>query len=105
MGAISGARIKNGLFIKKVYFLYSKHSLLISSKRKRKRKQKQKKQKQTNKTKQQQQQKKQDPSKPWLTPDIIKSIRIKNNLHKEFCQATKLPQKISLHQKVKNYRN
>ena len=38
---------------------------------------------------------KQDPSKPFLTPDIIKSIRIKNNLHKKF----------SLHQKFENYRN
>ena len=84
--------------------------MLISSKRKRKQKnnnnnkKKQTKEKKQNKTTTTTTTK-QDPSKPWLTPDIIKSIRIKNNLHKEFCQATKVPQKISLHQKVKNYRN
>ena len=48
---------------------------------------------------------KQDPSKPWLAPDITKSIRIKNNLYKTFCQATNPAQRVNLHQKFKNYRN
>ena len=48
---------------------------------------------------------KQDPSKPWLTPGIIKSIRIKNNLYKQFCQATNPAHRVSLHQKFKTYRN
>ena len=47
----------------------------------------------------------QDPLKPWLTTGIIKSIRIKNNLHKRFCQATNPAQSASLHQKFENYRN
>ena len=70
------------LFLRKVNFLYNKHFPLITSKRKNK----------------------QDPSKTWLTPGIIKSIRIKNNLFKQFCQATNAAQKGSLHQKCKNYR-
>ena len=48
---------------------------------------------------------KQDPSKPWLTPGVIKSIRIKNNLSKQFCQANNLGQRVILHQKFKNYKN
>ena len=71
------------LFLRKINFLYNKHSLLITSKWKIK----------------------QDPSKLWLKPGIIKSIRIKNNLHKQFCQATNPAQRVSLHQKFKNYRN
>ena len=71
------------LFLRKINFLYNKHSPLITSKRKNK----------------------QDPSKPWLTPGIIKSIRIKNNLYKQFCQATNPAQRVSLHQKFKNYKN
>ena len=47
------------LFLRKINFLYDKHCPLITSKRKNK----------------------QDPSKPWVTPGIIKSIRIKNNLY------------------------
>ena len=54
------------LFLRKINFLYNKHSPLITSKRKNR----------------------QNPSKPWLTSGIIKSIRIKNNLYKQFCQAT-----------------
>ena len=45
------------LFLRKINFLYNKHSPLITCNRKNK----------------------QDPSKPWLTPGIIKSIRIKKN--------------------------
>ena len=71
------------MFLRKINFLYNKHSPLITSKRKNK----------------------QDPSKPWLTPGIIKSIRIKNNLYKQFCQATNPAQRVSLHQKSKNCRN
>ena len=71
------------LFLSKINFLYNKHSQLIISKRKNK----------------------QDPSKPWLTPGIIKSIRIKNNLYKQFCKATNPAQRVSIHQKLKNYRN
>lgn len=48
---------------------------------------------------------KQDPSKSWLTPGITKSINIKSNLYKHFCQATNPAQKVSLHQTFKNYRN
>ena len=36
---------------------------------------------------------------------MIKSIRIKNNLYKQFCQATNPTQRVSLHQKFKNYRS
>ena len=71
------------LFLRIIDFLYNKHSPLIISKRKNK----------------------QDPSNPWLTPDIIKSIRIKNNLYKQFYQATNQAQTVSLHQKFKSYRN
>ena len=71
------------LFLRKINFLYNKHSLVITSKRKNN----------------------YDPFKPWLTPGVIKSIRIKNNLYKQFCQATNPTQRVSLHQKFKNYRN
>ena len=71
------------LFLGKISFLYNKHSPLIISKRKNK----------------------QDPSKPWLTSGIIESIRIKNNLHKQFCQATNPAQRVSIHNKFKNCRN
>ena len=36
---------------------------------------------------------------------MIKSIRIKINLYKQFCQVTNPAQRASLHQKFKNYRN
>ena len=71
------------MFLGKISFLYNKHSPLIISKRKNK----------------------QDPSKPWLTSGIIESIRIKNNLHKQFCQATNPAQRVSIHNKFKNCRN
>ena len=48
---------------------------------------------------------KQDPSKPWPTPGIIKSIRIKNDLCEEFFQATNPTQRVSIYQKFKNCRN
>ena len=48
---------------------------------------------------------KQDPSNPWLAPGIIKSIKIKNNLYKQFCQTTNSAQRVSLHQKFKNHRH
>ena len=71
------------MFLRKINFLYNKHSPLITCNRKNK----------------------QDPSKPWLTPGIIKSIRIKKNWCEQFCQATNPVQIVSLHQKLKSYRN
>ena len=64
--------LSSELFLRKINFLYNKHRRLITSKRKNK----------------------QDPLKPWLTPIIIKSIRTKNNLHKQFCQATNSAQRL-----------
>ena len=71
------------LFLRKIKFLYNKYSPLKTSKRKNKL----------------------DPSKSLLTPGLIKSIRIKNNLCKQFCQATNPAQRINLDQKLKYYRN
>ena len=60
------------LFLRKIIFLHNKHSPLITFKRKSK----------------------QDLSKTCLTPGLIKSIRIKNNLYKQFCQATNRAQRV-----------
>ena len=71
------------LFLRKINFLYNKHSPPVTSKRKIKR----------------------NPSKPWLTSGIIKSITVKNKLYKQFCQATNPVQRVNLHQKFKTNRN
>ena len=71
------------MFLRKINFLYNKHCRLITSKRKNK----------------------QDPLKPWLTPIIIKSVRTKNNLYKQFCQATNSVQKVKTLIYTKTYKN
>ena len=71
------------LFLRKINFLYNKHSPLVTSKRKIKR----------------------NPSKPWLTSGIIKSITVKSKLYKQFCQATNPVQRVNLNQKFKTNRN
>ena len=40
---------------------------------------------------------KQDYSKPWLIPGVIKSITLKNIFYKQFCEATDPAQRVSLH--------
>ena len=50
------------LFLRKINFLYNKHSPLVTSKRKIKR----------------------NPSKPWLTSGIIKSITVKTSYTNNF---------------------
>ena len=44
-------------------------------------------------------------NKPWLTSGILKSIEIKNRLHKRMCRAKDPLHKEELAIKVKNYRN
>ena len=44
-------------------------------------------------------------SKPWLTSGILKSVEIKNRLHKGMCRAKDPLHKEELVIKVKNYRN
>ena len=44
-------------------------------------------------------------NKPWLTSGILKSIEIKNRLHKRMCRARDPLHKEELANKVKNYKN
>ena len=44
-------------------------------------------------------------NKPWLTSGILKSIEMKNRLHKRMCRAKDPLHKEKLAIKVKNYRN
>ena len=44
-------------------------------------------------------------NKPWLTSGILKSIEIKNRLHKRMCRAKYPLHEDELGNKVKNYRN
>ena len=71
------------LFLRKIKFLYNKNSPYSTPKQKIKR----------------------DPSKPWMTSGILKSINVKNKLYKQFFQATNSTRKNILHQKFESYRN
>ena len=44
-------------------------------------------------------------SKPWMTPALIKSIRIKNRIQKQFRKVRNPKLKEDLHKAFKNYRN
>lgn len=44
-------------------------------------------------------------SKPWMTPALIKSIRVKNRFQKQFRKASNPKLKEDLHKAFKNYRN
>ena len=44
-------------------------------------------------------------SKPWMTPALIKSIRIKNRTQKQFRKVRNPKLKEDLHKAFKNYRN
>ena len=44
-------------------------------------------------------------NKPWLTSGILKSIEIKNRLHKKMCRAKGPLHEEELANKVKNYKN
>ena len=48
--------------------------------------------------------KRQIKSKPWITPALSNSIKIKNRVYKQFCKASD-PIKKKLHGRLKNYRN
>ena len=71
------------MFLRKINFLYDKHSPLVTSKTKIRK----------------------NPSKPWLTSGIVESIIVKYKLYKQFYQATNLAQEVDFHQKVRIYRN
>ena len=43
--------------------------------------------------------------KPWITSDIIISIKNKNKLHKKFCRAKDQEKKSQLHKQYKDYKN
>ena len=44
-------------------------------------------------------------SKPWITPALSNSIKIKNRVYKQFCKASDPIKKRKLHEWFKNYRN
>ena len=44
-------------------------------------------------------------SKPWITPALSNSIKIKNRVYKQFCKASDPIEKRKLHVWFKNYRN
>ena len=44
-------------------------------------------------------------SKPWITPTLSNSIKIKNRVYKQFCTASDPIEKKKLHEWFKNYRN
>ena len=44
-------------------------------------------------------------SKPWITPALSNSIKIKNKLYKQFCKTTNPESRKQLHESFKNYRN
>ena len=49
--------------------------------------------------------KRQTKSKPWITPALSNSIKIKNRVYKQFCKASDPIKKRKLHEQFKNYRN
>ena len=49
--------------------------------------------------------KRQTKSKPWITPALSNSIKIKNRVYKQFCKASDPIKKRKLHEWFKNYRN
>ena len=49
--------------------------------------------------------KRQTKSKPWITPALSNSIKIKNRVYKQFCKASDPIKKRKLHERFKNYRN
>ena len=49
--------------------------------------------------------KRQTKSKPWITPALSNSIKIKNRIYKQFCKANDVIKKRKLHERFKNYRN
>ena len=44
-------------------------------------------------------------SKPWITPTLSNSIKIKNRVYKQFCTASDPIKKKKLHEWFKNYRS
>ena len=48
--------------------------------------------------------KRQTKSKPWITPALSNSMKIKNRIYKQFCKANDVIKK-KLHEWFKNYRN
>ena len=44
-------------------------------------------------------------TKTWLTQGILKSIKIKNRIYKQFCTCSYPDKKLELHLKFKKYRN
>ena len=49
--------------------------------------------------------KRQTKSKPWITPALSNSIKIKNRVYKQFCMASDPIKKRKLHERFWNYRN
>ena len=49
--------------------------------------------------------KRQTKSKPWITPALSNSIKIKNRVYKQFCKASDPIKKRKRHERFKNYRN
>ena len=43
--------------------------------------------------------------KPWIIQDILKSIAVKNRLHKKMCRAKDIMRKTELEKKVKHYKS